>query len=279
MEDHLNSYIRSAKRHPRLTAEEELVLFETIFASDDPKKKDVEDKAMKIVNANLGLVIDCAMKKRSYITASRGRMSIMDLIGEGNQALMKAAKAYNPHNEKQTRFSTYACTAIMNALRRSLLSSKFIKVPEHYYKHRIKIEKLIEEHGGEVSNEFLAEKLGITISQLSSIRDSMAIDVITWDVFIKENHAATSSRLEATVDRNELGGYMARQVECLSKLEQKAIVGVFFEGKTITAIAKENGLPRAKIDSSYATALRRLRISIKKDYGTEMSQKIMSFFI
>ena len=97
----LESYIQEIASAKPLSDEEEARLAELI-KQGDTKAKD------KLVKANLKFVVSIA---RQYTTAS---VSILDLVNEGNIAMIKAADNFNPSYGK--RFSSYAAGHIRRAI-------------------------------------------------------------------------------------------------------------------------------------------------------------------
>ena len=97
----LESYIQEIASAKPLSDEEEARLAELI-KQGDAKAKD------KLVKANLKFVVSIA---RQYATAS---VSILDLVNEGNIAMIKAADNFNPSYGK--RFSSYAAGHIRRAI-------------------------------------------------------------------------------------------------------------------------------------------------------------------
>lgn len=96
-------YVNEIRRYNLLTAEEEHDLAKKIQSGD-------KDARLKLVKSNLRLVACLAKKYAS------SRISIMDLIQEGNLGLMTAASKYTC--EFNTRFSTYAYAWILQYILR-----------------------------------------------------------------------------------------------------------------------------------------------------------------
>jgi len=92
-----------------LTAEEEHLLGKKVVESNDPEAREL------LVRSNLRLVVSIAKK-----FAGR-RMSLGDLIEEGNLGLIKAVDYFDP--ERGTRFSTYAAWWIKQSIKRALLGN------------------------------------------------------------------------------------------------------------------------------------------------------------
>ncbi len=97
----LESYVREIASYAPLSDEEEARLSELILAGD-AKAKD------KLVKANLKFVVSIA---RQYASES---VSMLDLIDEGNIALIKAADKFDAKHGQ--RFSNYAVWQIRKAM-------------------------------------------------------------------------------------------------------------------------------------------------------------------
>ena len=101
------SYVKQIQRYPLLDYEQEIELSKRIEQGD-------VSACQKLVQSNLRLVVSVAKKFAS------SRDCVMDLIQEGNVALMAAAAKY--HYSFNTRFSTYAYTWILQYMLRYLNS-------------------------------------------------------------------------------------------------------------------------------------------------------------
>lgn len=95
------SYVGSVAALKRLDAEEELAVARRMRSGDDLAKN-------LLVSANLGLVV---MFARKY---SRTGASMIDLIAEGNIALLQATRTFDP--ERGFRFATYAKRPVTQAM-------------------------------------------------------------------------------------------------------------------------------------------------------------------
>ncbi len=98
----LNSYIEEISSYAPLTDEQEKELSERVLKGD-------KEAAKALVNANLKFVVSVA---RQY--AGNG-VSMLDLINEGNIALLRAALKYDAGSGK--RFSSYAVWGVRKAMK------------------------------------------------------------------------------------------------------------------------------------------------------------------
>lgn len=92
----LNQYLAEVRRYPILTQEEEHELAVRYMEEGD------EEAGKQLIKSNLRLVVKMAFKFHSQWA------NVLDLIQQGNMGLMQALGKYDPYNETNTRFSTYA---------------------------------------------------------------------------------------------------------------------------------------------------------------------------
>lgn len=93
-ESTLSAYIRSIRKWPILTKEDE----DGVWADPTPKNKE------RLINGNLRLVINAAMKEMPY--NYQNEQQFMDVVQAGNLGLLKAANTYDP--KRGTKFVTHA---------------------------------------------------------------------------------------------------------------------------------------------------------------------------
>ncbi|MDQ7008348.1 MAG: RNA polymerase sigma factor RpoD/SigA [Acidobacteriota bacterium] len=113
-------YLQDLRGCPRVDRDGEKELARRAQQGDD-------EALATLVSANLPFVVSLS---RFY---SRRGVSSLDLINEGNLALMEAALRYDP--ERGTTFLTYAVWWIRKAMLRVLRDHPLVRTPE--YRHRI----------------------------------------------------------------------------------------------------------------------------------------------
>lgn len=162
MDDSCKLYLREIQRYPLLDSETEIALAKRI------EKGDVEAKNI-FINANLRLVVYIAMKYR------KASVQVMDLIQEGNMALMNAVDKFD--YTKGYRFSTYAVKWIKSAVVKNYQeqNSGVIKIPHHtqvvLYKYKRMCENFVMTHGYEPSDEEAASNLNISIEGIQKLKE------------------------------------------------------------------------------------------------------------
>ena len=123
--DTLQLFLRDIRRHPLLTADEEVELAKRI------ERGDLEAKE-RMVNSNLRLVVSLAKKYQGH------ELSLLDLIQEGILGLIRASEKFDWR--KGYKFSTYATFWIRQAIQRGLANQgRTIRLPVHIGQRERKI--------------------------------------------------------------------------------------------------------------------------------------------
>jgi RNA polymerase primary sigma factor len=185
-DDAYESYIKSIKRVPLLSAKEESELARCASAGD---KKAV----LRLVEANLRLVVKLGQK---YLSAG---VSLMDIIQEGNIGLMHAVEKFN--SNKNVRFASYAALWIKQAIDRFVVS--------HCHTIRLPIKKeylLREIH---VAENVLHQKLG-RAPKIDEIAGEVGCSVC--DIEMINNIASIPLSFEAE-SNGPNGGFLAKFCE------------------------------------------------------------------
>ena len=162
-DDSVKIYLQQIGKIKLLSSEEELEIAKKI------KEQNSEAAKIKLINANLRLVVSIAKK---YI--GRG-LSFLDLIQEGNMGLMRAAEKFD--YSKGYKFSTYATWWIQQAITRAIADkSRMIRLPVHMIETLSKIKKitmdLTIENGVAPTKEEIAHKIGMNVNKLSTLIES-----------------------------------------------------------------------------------------------------------
>ncbi|OHB55943.1 MAG: hypothetical protein A2Y12_15260 [Planctomycetes bacterium GWF2_42_9] len=103
----IKEYLTEIDESPLLTWEQECELANRVIDFDDPEARDI------LVRSNLRLVVSIAKR------FATGKLSLGDLIEEGNLGLIRAVDSFDP--EVGVRFSTYAAWWIKQTIKRALL--------------------------------------------------------------------------------------------------------------------------------------------------------------
>jgi RNA polymerase primary sigma factor len=159
--DTLQLFLRDIRRHPLLSAPEEVELAKRI------ERGDLEAKE-RMVNSNLRLVVSVAKKYRGH------ELSLLDLIQEGILGLIRAAEKFDWR--KGYKFSTYATFWIRQAIQRGLANQgRTIRLPVHIGQRERKIAKVERELAVQLermpTDEELANAADISLRELNETRE------------------------------------------------------------------------------------------------------------
>jgi RNA polymerase primary sigma factor len=159
--DTLQLFLRDIRRHPLLTAEEEVELAKRI------ERGDLEAKD-RMVNSNLRLVVSLAKRYQGH------ELSLLDLIQEGILGLIRAAEKFDWR--KGYKFSTYATFWIRQAIQRGLANQgRTIRLPVHIGQRERKITRAERELSTRLSrpptDEEIAQEADISLRELEETRE------------------------------------------------------------------------------------------------------------
>jgi len=160
--DTLQLFLRDIRRHPLLSAGEEVELAKRI------ERGDLEAKE-RMMNSNLRLVVSLAKKYQGH------ELSLLDLIQEGILGLIRAAEKFDWR--KGYKFSTYATFWIRQAIQRGLANQgRTIRIPVHIGQRERKIARAERELAVKLerapTDEEIAEAAAITLRELEETRDA-----------------------------------------------------------------------------------------------------------
>jgi len=259
--DPVRMYLKEIGRVPLLIFEEEMSLAKRFEKGDMRAKK-------KLIESNLRLVVSIAKK---YI--GRG-MSLLDLIQEGNQGLIRAVEKYDWR--KGFKFSTYATWWIRQAITRAIADqARTIRIPVHMVEtinRFIRISrKLMQELGREPMPEEVAKVMEIDVAKVREIikvsQEPTSLETPVGDEedshlgdFIQDTSAP--SPYDAT-SRQLLKEHMEEVLGTLSDREKRVLILRFGlengKPKTLEEVGREFNVTRERIRQIEAKALRKLR--------------------
>ena len=160
--DALQLFLRDVRRHPLLSAGEEVELAKRI------ERGDLEAKE-RMVNSNLRLVVSLAKKYQGH------ELSLLDLIQEGILGLIRASEKFDWR--KGYKFSTYATFWIRQAIQRGLANQgRTIRIPVHIGQRERKIARVERELAVQLerapTDAEVAKAAEITLKELEETRDA-----------------------------------------------------------------------------------------------------------
>ena len=259
--DPVRMYLKEIGRIPLLTFKDEIDLAKRAEKGDKAAKK-------KLTESNLRLVVSIAKK---YI--GRG-MTLLDLIQEGNQGLIRAVEKYDWR--KGYKFSTYATWWIRQAITRAIADqARTIRIPVHMVETINRFirtsRRLMQDLGREPEPEEIAKEMEIDVEKVREIvkvsqeptslqtpigddEDSLLGDFIQ-DTSQPTPYDATSRAL--------LKDQVDEVLSSLSDREKKVLILRFGledgRPRTLEEVGKEFMVTRERIRQIEAKALRKLR--------------------
>jgi RNA polymerase primary sigma factor len=147
--DSLQLFFNEARRHPLLTAAEEVELAKAIERGDLSAKD-------RMINANLRLVISVARKYQGQ------GLPLSDLIQEGMLGLIRAVEKFDWR--KGFKFSTYGTLWIRQAIGRGLANSgRTVRLPVHIVARARKIQDMERKLAAELNRQPTVEEIAIAL--------------------------------------------------------------------------------------------------------------------
>ncbi len=259
--DPVRMYLKEIGRIPLLNFDQEIELAKRV------EKGEMDAKQM-LINSNLRLVVSIAKK---YI--GRG-LSLLDLIQEGNQGLIRAVEKYDWR--RGFKFSTYATWWIRQSVTRAIADqARTIRIPVHMVENINRFlrmsRKLMQELGREPSPEEVAQALGIEPEKALEIikisQNPASLEAPVGDEedsklgdFLFDTAAPT---LFDSASRELLKEQVEEVLATLSDRERKVLEERFGlkdgRPKTLEEVGKLFVVTRERIRQIEAKALRKLR--------------------
>ncbi|HEY2258412.1 MAG TPA: sigma-70 family RNA polymerase sigma factor [Solirubrobacteraceae bacterium] len=160
-ENSLDQFLRAARAHSLLTAEEEVELAKRI------ERGDLEAKE-RMINSNLRLVVSQARRYQGH------GLPMEDLVQEGMLGLIRAVEKFDWR--RGFKFSTYGTLWIRQALQRGLQNhGRTIRLPVHVAQRQTKVRKIEGELstklGREPTDEEIAAEAKLPVEEVSELRE------------------------------------------------------------------------------------------------------------
>ncbi len=259
--DPVRQYLREIGKVPLLVAEEEIELAKR-YEKNEKKAKN------KLTESNLRLVVSIAKK---YI--GRG-LSLLDLIQEGNQGLIRAVEKYDWR--RGYKFSTYATWWIRQAITRAIADqARTIRIPVHMVETINKLyrvsRRLMQELGREPTPEEIGEELEIDADRVREIF-KIAQEVTSLETPVGDDKESflgdfipDESQLSPVdqASKQLLKDHLDEVLHTLSDREARVLKLRFgLEGNkqmTLEEVGKVFGVTRERIRQIEAKALRKLK--------------------
>ncbi|RJR28354.1 RNA polymerase sigma factor RpoD [Candidatus Microgenomates bacterium] len=267
--DPVRQYLREIGKYPLLDAEEEVELAKGFEIDVARRGKTTKSRSKdKLIESNLRLVVSIAKK---YI--GRG-LSLLDLIQEGNQGLIRAVEKYDWR--RGYKFSTYATWWIRQAITRAIADqARTIRIPVHMVETINKLyrtsQRLMQTLGREPTPEEIGEELEITADRVREIF-KISQEVTSLDTKVGEDEDSSLGDFIAddsaptpvdAASKQLLKDHLDEVLETLSEREAKVLSLRFgLDGgqpRTLEEVGKVFGVTRERIRQIEAKALRKLK--------------------
>jgi RNA polymerase primary sigma factor len=259
--DPVRMYLKEIGRIPLLSFDQEIELAKRVEKGDEAAKQ-------MLINSNLRLVVSIAKK---YI--GRG-LSLLDLIQEGNQGLIRAVEKYDWR--RGFKFSTYATWWIRQSVTRAIADqARTIRIPVHMVENINRFlrasRKLMQELGREPTPEEVAKVLGIEPDKaLEIIKISQNPASLEAPVGDEEDsrlgdfiHDTSAPTLFDSASRELLKEQVDQVLATLSDRERRVLEERFGlkdgRPKTLEEVGRMFAVTRERIRQIEAKALRKLR--------------------
>ena len=274
--DSIDHYAKKISTYARIDHKREAELSRRIRSARDSRK--VEAAVEELVLANLRLVVHCLKEFRSALKSPSASLTEMDLIAEGNIALMCAARGFDAHhtsgggaNGASICFSSYACRCIKRRMRRALRESRLIHIPERHFNYWTEIEAMRSEGGGAPSDEAILDELEISPEVLGLLRQSAQRHVCRledmlgdedgegkWEDVIADDRSICPSEMAA---RNDSRRLLQKELSRLPARTRHVVESLFLndEWPTLAELAERLGISSERVRQVCADGLQRLR--------------------
>jgi len=267
----LQQYLAEIRRHPFLTKEEELRLFE------EYRTHGSREAAVKLIMANLRVSVSIASE---YLHTGADHM---DLIQEGNVGLMHAIKKFDP--AKNVRFYAYAAWWSRAYILRYLLNTyRLVKIgttqDQRKLFYNLKKEKAkLEREGFAPDTKLLADRLNVRERDVVEMDQRLGNWELSLDQPIGEDQASSlfdfipsqevpaDEQLAQEQLRALFRGKLAEFIKTLEERDEDILRNRILSDSPLTLdeLGAKYGITKERTRQLEARIIKRLRDYIKKD--------------
>jgi RNA polymerase primary sigma factor len=266
--DSIARYLEQIGAIPLLSPEQERAITRACAAGCPEARR-------QLIQANLRLVVSIAKRYPN------NKLSLFDLIQEGNIGLMTAASKFRP--AMGNRFSTYATYWIRQGITRALCNqSRDIRLPVHMYDRRAVVEKatalLLDKLHRDPTVEEIAKEAGYTVPQIHALWAAFKIprsldEPIQWgdgeEIALGDAIAAPNQDAGDVAIRGELREIVRRAVATLDARHAHVLSLRYGlsdgRSRTLEEVGGELGFTRERARQIEQEAIARLRPLLKQE--------------
>ncbi len=221
----------------------------------------------------LPLVHKIAQRAASYL---RPPLTYEDLVSAGTVGLVKAARDYDPSFFAE--FQTYAYIRIRGAILDELRGWAFIPPTVNKQIRRamnLSVE-IAKQTGRPPSETELAEKLGITVSQVyETLESARAQQFLSIDGYGEDGPALgnilaapDTKTPDEEFERAELIDRLAEAIQQLDQRQREVVLLYYQQHLTMKQIAEVFGITEPRVSQLHATAIFNLSVKLRQYDGT-----------
>ncbi len=187
------------------------------------------------------------------------QIDIQDLIGWGYAGLLEAHQRYD--EEKSTQFASFAYYRIRGAMLDACPEP--VMDPKRRLAD-VSCNEVLNTYAHVVQSHKSQASLESRLSAMSDVTGSMAMVFVLRDCPSKalRSGGAPHNRM---LTRRQTAEKVRRILKDLPELEQSVLIGVYFEGRSLTDIGEKMGYSPSWVSRMHSRALNRLRKRIRCD--------------
>lgn len=254
-------YFKIIGQHPLLTAEQEREYTLKMQAGDQHAKN-------RLIESNLRLVV-----KIASFYKTRGSLTFLDLISEGNFGLIRGIEGFNPN--MGCRLSTYVTWWIRERINRAILSrDRMIRIPVHklqlYHRFYSIRQKIFSETYCEPTTAELAQHLNLSeeeVTELESLcQDTHYLEDLSdagYEHMVTCEDDATKDPLAESVHQSDNKKQVAEYLQYLNERQQRVVMMIYglnsYHEHTLTQCALELKISRERVRQIHLEAIKKIQ--------------------
>jgi len=256
-------YMSEIEIVPLLTADQEIELGRLVKQGDSAARQ-------KMIESNLRLVVKIARRYRVP------KMSLMDIVEEGNIGLMQAVEKFDP--EKGFRFSTYASWWIRHQIERAVMNqSRTVRLPVHVVRELNRYKRaayeLVSTLQHEPNNQEIAESTDSSAAQVDKLF-AYNLSTASVDAPLGNSESGDFTLLDAVADtasvdpiaeaqQHDIYAHISEWLDFLGDKQREIVERRFglsgYDPQTLEKVAGEVGLTRERVRQIQIQSLDKLK--------------------